>query len=482
MGNRLRFLLNDEDVTTEVGAGVTVLDYLRGHRRLYGTKIGCREGDCGACTVLVGTWRDGDVRYRSMTSCLMPLGNAHGKHLVTIEGLNLSEGLTPAQQAMCDEGASQCGFCTVGFVVSLAGHALDARDSTPAGAIAAVDGNICRCTGYKSIERAASTVSRGLQGRDGRDRVGWLVARGFLPPWWREVPARLRRLHQECGAAAAAANGSGVVLGGGTDLYVQRPEELAAAAVRFAFDDPALQGIRVQNGRCTVGAAATVTDLVESPEFVAMFPRLVAHVKLVSSTPIRNMATIGGNFVNASPIGDLTIFFLGLDAEIELRGRRGARRVPLREFYRGYKTLDRDPDEILTSVSFLVPGPRTHFNFEKVCKRTHLDIASVNAALRVELADASANGGAPIIVRAAAAAGGVAPVPLYLAATSAFLRGKSVEAATVIAAADIARGEIAPISDARGTAEYKALLLQQLVYAHFLTLFPQQIRWEALVS
>ena len=127
----LRFLLNDEDVATEIGAGVTVFDYLRGHRRMVGTKIGCREGDCGACTVLVGTWHGDDVRYRSMTSCLMPLGNAHGKHLVTIEGLNLVEGLTPAQQAMCDEGASQCGFCTVGFVVSLAGHALDARDSTP---------------------------------------------------------------------------------------------------------------------------------------------------------------------------------------------------------------------------------------------------------------------------------------------------------------------------------------------------------------
>ena len=113
------------------------------------------------------------------------------------------------------------------------------------------------------------------------------------------------------------------MLGGGTDLYVQRPEELAEAPVRFVFDDPALHGIRVQDGRCIVGAAATVTDLVESPEFGAMFPRLAAHVKLVSSTPIRNMATIGGNFVNASPIGDLTIFFLALDAEIELRGPKG---------------------------------------------------------------------------------------------------------------------------------------------------------------
>lgn len=475
----LRFLLNDEEVTTEVGAGVTVLDYLRGHRRLVGTKVGCREGDCGACTVLVGSWIDGDVRYRSMTSCLMPLGNAHGKHLVSIEGLNLPAGLTPAQQAMCDEGASQCGFCTVGFVVSLAGHALDARDSTPARAIAAVDGNICRCTGYKSIERAAERVSRSLQERDGRDRIAWLVARGFLPPSWREIPARLRRLHTECTTVSATGDGD-LVLGGGTDLYVQRPDELAATAARFAFDDPALQGITVQNGRCTIGAAVTVSDLVESPAFAAMFPRLASHIKLVSSTPIRNMATVGGNFINASPIGDLTIFFLALDTEIELRGPRAVRRLLLRDFYRGYKSLDRAGDEILTSLSFTVPGPRAHFNFEKVCKRTHLDIASVNAALWVELAEASANGGTPVIAAAAAAAGGVAPVPLYLAATSAFLRGKPVDAATAIAAAGIAVSEITPITDARGSAEYKSLLLQQLVYAHFLTLFPQQVTWEAL--
>jgi xanthine dehydrogenase small subunit len=473
----LHFLLNDEEVRTDLGAGITVLDYLRGHRRLCGTKIGCREGDCGACTVLVGTWRDGDVHYRSMTSCLMPLGNAHGKHLVTIEGLNLPSALTPVQQAMCDEGASQCGFCTVGFMVSLAGHALDARPSTVARAVAAVDGNICRCTGYKSIERAAARISDRLRERDGRDRFGWLVTQGFLPAAWRDVPARMRTLHAAC---AAVTPSSGVILGGGTDLYVQRPEQMAESPVRLAFDDPELQSIRLDGDRCVVGAAATVTDLLESPVFAPLFPDFGAHMKLVSSTPIRNMATVGGNFVNASPIGDLTIVFLALDAEITLRGARGERRLPLRDFYRGYKSLDRTADEILTAVSFPAPGPRTRFHFEKVCKRTHLDIASVNTALRVDLADANSDGGAPVIVRAAVSAGGVAPVPLFLRAASEALRDRPVNAATVRAAAAAADGEIAPISDARGSAAYKRLLLRQLFYAHFFELFPSTVRWEEL--
>ena len=155
----IRFILNEKEIATDLPSGMVLLDFIRYHQHLPGTKIGCREGDCGACTVLVGEIVDGHMQYESMTSCLMPIGNANGKHIVTIEGINFADELNPIQQAMADEGATQCGFCTPGFVMSLAGFCLSDKEATTQNAVAAVDGNICRCTGYKSIERAAGKVA-----------------------------------------------------------------------------------------------------------------------------------------------------------------------------------------------------------------------------------------------------------------------------------------------------------------------------------
>ncbi|HEX2640019.1 MAG TPA: 2Fe-2S iron-sulfur cluster-binding protein, partial [Pyrinomonadaceae bacterium] len=151
----VQFILNDQDINTDLSPSTTVLDFVRYHQNLKGTKIGCREGDCGACTILVGELRGDEVRYRSMTSCLMPLANAAGKHIVTVEGINREDGsLTPVQEAMVEASGTQCGFCTVGFVMSLTGFCLDGdsgpKSNRPAeAAISAIDGNICRCTGYK---------------------------------------------------------------------------------------------------------------------------------------------------------------------------------------------------------------------------------------------------------------------------------------------------------------------------------------------
>ena len=152
----LQFILNDKTIATDNPSGMTMLDFIRYYQHLMGTKIGCREGDCGACTVLVGEIVDDKLVYESMTSCLLPIANANGKHIVTIEGINFPDTLNPIQLAMADEGATQCGFCTPGFVVSLAGFCLSNKSEN---AIAAVDGNICRCTGYKSIERAANKIT-----------------------------------------------------------------------------------------------------------------------------------------------------------------------------------------------------------------------------------------------------------------------------------------------------------------------------------
>jgi len=472
MGDGVRFILNADEMSVDVAAGTTVLDWVRGARRLCGTKIGCREGDCGACTVLVGELRDGVLHYRSMTSCLLPLANVHGKHVVTIEGINAADGLTPVQHAIADEGATQCGFCTVGFVVSLTGFCLDAREPGLGRALAAIDGNICRCTGYKSLERAAARVSELLatRGVADADRIAWLVARGVLPPYFAAIPSRLAAWQPATiePRALPAADSDRVAVGGGTDLYVQRPEAMSQARLHTVFDDAALRGVSLEGDRCIVGAATTFEELGEDPILTRAFPQLRRFLELVASTPIRNMATVGGNLVNASPIGDMTIFFLAQGTEIELRRPGGARWLPLARFYTGYKTLDRAPGEIVTALRFTMPGAATRVHFEKVSKRTHLDIASVNSAARFELH-------ADTIAAATLSAGGVAPIPMLLAETGRFLRGRTVDATTVGRAAEIAVGEIRPIDDARGSAEYKALLLRQLVWAHFLTLFPDRV-------
>lgn len=444
-----------------------LLDFVRYHQHLTGTKIGCNEGDCGACTMLVGELKNNELQYSSLTSCLTPLGNIHGKHVVTIEGLNM-DGLNPIQQAMYDESATQCGFCTPGFVVSLAGFCLSDKAATAQNAIAHIDGNICRCTGYKSIERAAVKVAQLMQTRQQEEPTAFVADQKILPAWFGEIKQRLHALHTELNGQLHPTTATEWV-GGGTDVYVQKHDVLQDAAIRFLLNDEQLKGITQEGNRCIMGASTTVTELNESPVMQQYFPRLAEHIKLVSSTPIRNIATVGGNLINASPIGDLTIFLLALDAVLVFSNGEQTRTLPLRQLYKGYKTLDKQPGEQLESISFELPGANTYFNFEKVSKRTNLDIASVNSAICLTMQG-------NIIQDVCISAGGVAPVPKLLENTNTFLKGKTVIDIMIDEAITIAQAEISPISDARGTAEYKRLLLGQLIKAHFITVAENAIR------
>jgi xanthine dehydrogenase small subunit len=446
-------------------SGTPVLDFVRYYQDLTGTKIGCREGDCGACTVVVGELKNGELRYRSATSCLMPLGNAHGKHIVTIEGVNMDE-LNPVQQAMADESATQCGFCTPGFVMSMAGFCLSKKAPTSQNAIASVDGNICRCTGYKSIERAAGRVANLLEQRSDEDPLTFATKQGILPVYFSSIQERLQVMALGLNGELANENPVAQRIGGGTDLYVQKHDEMKDASIRFLFDNADLKGISKIGKHGLIGPSTTVTDLIESPVMQAHFPDFNAYTKLVSSTPIRNMATIGGNFINASPIGDFTIFFLALDATLTLSDGITSRELPLRNLYQGYKTLDKSPEEYLEQIRFELPDASTRFNFEKVSKRTHLDIASVNSAIFITVEN-------DVITSARLSAGGVAPIPKQLVKTAQFLTGKPITEELIIESTAIAQTEIAPISDARGTEAYKRLLLSQLIKAHFIKLFPR---------
>ena len=499
----ISFYLNDQPIHTAEPAASALLDFVRYHEHLMGTKIGCREGDCGACTVLVGELAEGSqhIAYQSMTSCLTPLGNVHGKHVVTVEGINQANGqLTPVQQAIVNHNGAQCGFCTVGFVMSLTGHSLSEKPATEQNTRAAIDGNICRCTGYKSLERAAASLTAELAERPRTDNLKWLSEKQFVPAYFEEMPAQLAALRTETAAAEASvdfsssghvsANGAAStspsghfqsqnghdsshfphathpLLSGGTDLLVQRLDELRQQPVRLLFDQSGRRGVRQDGGRVVLGAATTASQLLESEVMRSLLPRLPDYLKLVSSTPIRNMGTVAGNFVNASPIGDLTILFLALGANITLADAAGAScSLPLANLYLGYKKLAKTAEEQVTEISFPALQSGDLFNFEKVSKRMHLDIASVNTAawLRLE------NG---VIAAARLSAGGVGPVPLLLARTGEYLLGRELSAETVTGANEVMQAEISPILDVRGTAAYKRLLLRQLLFAHFLRFAP----------
>ena len=459
----IKFVLNSQTVETDLPKGATVLDFVRYHKNLKGTKIGCREGDCGACTILVGELCSDSVKYRTQTSCLMPLANARGKHIVTVEGINKqNDELTAVQQAMVEESGTQCGFCTVGFVMSLTGFSIDGSPKTCESAISAIDGNICRCTGYKSIERAAAEISRQLTDDNPQlsDNLNTAIEKNIVPEYFSDIKNRLVELNSN-NPKSQIPNPKSYV-SGGTDLYVQRPEEMVYAAAENLFDNSELRFIEEYDEYIEIGASATVTDLLESNAINNLFPKLYKHLKLISSTPIRNMATIAGNFVNASPIGDMTVWFLGLDAEIIFNTER---KIALKDFYLGYKKLARRQDEYITKIRF--SKNFTHFNFEKVCKRTYLDIASVNTAISLTVEN-------DLIKDASVSAGGVSPIPLYLRKTSAFLHGKEINAATVAGANEILQSEISPISDVRGSENYKRLLARQLFTAHFVELFDFQ--------
>lgn len=467
----IRFILNNKTITTSEHSGMTLLDFIRYEQRLTGTKIGCREGDCAACTVLVGTLENDTIKYQSITSCISPLGNAHGKHIVTIEGTNLENKLTIAQEAMKANYATQCGFCTPGFVVALTGFALSNSEKNFSNALNAISGNICRCTGYKAIEKAANEMVSELQNQKLSTDFDWLISKGFIPKYFSTITTRLQDLE-----AKDRNQPKGKYVSGGTDLYVQQADHLIDNSVHLIADKDYLKGIHIENNICTIGTNTTVSDLWNHNELNSYFPKLKQHLKLVSSEQIRNMASLGGNLVNASPIGDMTIFLLALNSNITILNDNGKERViPLKQFYKGYKTYDLNEHELLKSISFQLPKNDTYFNFEKVCKRTHLDIASVNSAMHISIDNDT-------ILKAHIAIGGVAAIPKYLRNTSKFLKEKPLTISTIIEASEVLQNEISPISDVRGSSDYKRLLGRQLFFAHFTEQFPNKFNLNDFVQ
>jgi xanthine dehydrogenase small subunit len=469
-----RFILNDDEMELALSPGRTVLDLLRKDIGLYGVKEGCREGECGACTVILG--RMPQVAYRAMPSCLMSVGQLNHTHLVTIEGLRKK---TPnrLQQAFVNQGATQCGFCTPGFIMALTGYLLGGGLVTLQGAVDALDGNLCRCTGYHSIRRAVAETVEPLLGKT--PSIQELIDLDLVPGYFAGIPRRLTALRNKFPTDPQAFtferfDKSHHLIAGGTDLYVQQGDRLNTSSPRFLV--PECEPIRVTDGMIEIPSTATMSQLQQDPHLNGQFPGWHDKLQVVASPILRHRATLGGNIVNASPIADCAVLLLALDAQIQLVSSKGERRrLPLERFFLGYKDLDLRDDELVESFWVTKQNEAQVWHYGKVSKRNRLDIASCNAA-----AVFSVDRGR--FTSVGLALGGVAPVPFTARRTIAWLRGKPLTMETCLGSLEVVQKEISPIDDVRGSAEYKRRLARALMVDHYLHCFPDVCSYDDFVK
>ncbi len=472
MRRELRFLLNDEEVALgDAGAGDSLLEFLRLRRGLRGTKEGCAEGDCGACTVMVGRLRDGDVRYEVVNSCIRLLPSLDGCHVVTVEHLSgPNGGLHPVQQAMVDCHGSQCGFCTPGIVMALYALWLERPRPTDAEVRKALQGNLCRCTGYAPILRAAAAAADyGLPEDDGlvqnRGAVGSRLAvladgrRVELGGGSVVVPADEDDLAEVLASGPAA-----TVVAGATDVgvWINKDMRDIVPAVFIGHLD-GLCRIEVNDEAIEIGAAASYSDVEAA--LTAAVPGLADYWSRIGGWQIRNMGTVGGNIANGSPIADLPPVLIALGAELVLRRGAERRTIPLEDYFIDYGRQDLAPGEFVEAVRVPRPPADACLGFYKVSKRRDEDISSVCAGFMVRVRDGC-------IEDARLAFGGMAATPKRARAGEAALCGRNWDEPAVEAARQALDRDFTPISDWRASAEYRALVARNLLTRFYLDRSP----------
>ncbi len=476
--DRIRFILNDRDVVlTDVGPSDTLLDYLRLDERLRGTKEGCAEGDCGACTVLVGREAAQGLVYETVNACIRFLGSLDCCHVVTVEHLAGRGGkLHPVQQALVDQHGSQCGFCTPGFVMSLYALWMRSPDPSIAEIEQALQGNLCRCTGYEPIIKAAQAAS-GYGSPDGdplnTERADIMARLDRLQDGARIeiardgeeliVPADVEDL-----AAVLLSRPDATIVAGSTDvgLWVTKFMQAISPAV-FIGHLSELHRIEEEDDAVTIGACVTYS------EFQAVvgkrYPQLLEFWSRIGGEQVRNMGTVGGNIANGSPIGDTPPVLIALGATVTLRRGDQRREVLLEDFFIDYGKQDRQPGDFVESIRIPDPAPDDHFAVYKISKRRDEDISSVCGAFRLKL-----DGGT--VTDAIIAFGGMAATPKRGKAAEAALVGKAwTEAAAADAQAALAR-DFAPISDWRASADYRALVAGNLLRRFYLETAGRTVR------
>jgi xanthine dehydrogenase small subunit len=442
----------------------TVLQHLREDLHCTGTKEGCAEGDCGACTVVVGTLQDdGDVRLQAVNACIQFLPTLDGKALFTVEDLQQPDGaLHPVQQALVECHGSQCGFCTPGFAMSLWGMYVNGPHGCAPSRRQidnALSGNLCRCTGYRPIIDAARRMTalppvafdraavadrlRGLQRESGS--VVSQAGRNFHAP--RTVDELV---------AARAAHPQATLLAGSTDVGLWVTKGLRELGdIIYLGGVAALRAVREDDGWLELGAGVSLEDAYAV--VCRHYPQQLGELwQRFASLPIRHAGTLGGNVANGSPIGDSMPWMIALGSQVVLRGPGGTRTLALEDFYLGYQVKDLRADEFVQAVRIPLPRPGVAFRTYKLAKRFDQDISAVCAAFALEL-DGD-------VVRAARIAfGGMAATPKRAARAEAALAGRPWNEATLLEATAALARDYAPLSDMRASSAYRLTAAQNLL-------------------
>ncbi|WP_193176031.1 xanthine dehydrogenase small subunit [Oricola nitratireducens] len=447
----IRFVLNGKPVALAVRPDTTALDVIRNHAGLTGTKEGCAEGDCGACTVLL---RRGEGPRQAANACIMTAAQLDGTELTTVEGLKQDGVLTPVQDAMASNGSSQCGFCTPGIVMALTGLLEKAADPEEEAIHDALAGNLCRCTGYRPIVEAAKTAAKA--------GVAAPSAAG-LPEKQTEVSCGGSVLHQpetlDQLTALRAAYPDAVLLAGGTDLGVARADYHSDwDRIISTAQVGELRAIGETADAWTFGAAVTWEEILQAVR--ADYPSLATLIRRFGSTQIRAMGTVGGNIGTASPIGDGPPALIALGATITLASKAGgARTLPLEDFFLDYRKTELKPDEVIVSVTVPRPKAGEEFRVYKLSKRYDQDISTVCGAFWL-----ATEGGKVTACRLAY--GGMAAIPKRAKAMENKLLDRPLDRGSVSEAIEALSEDFSPLSDWRGSAAYRkktaAALLHRL--------------------
>jgi xanthine dehydrogenase small subunit len=440
----------------------TVLQHLREDLHCTGTKEGCAEGDCGACTVVVGTLVDGKVELKSVNSCIQFTPTLDGKALFTVEDLQQPDGaLHPVQQALVECHGSQCGFCTPGFAMSLWGMYLknDAQPCARKEVDDALSGNLCRCTGYRPIIDAArrmtelpkvefdrAALAQQLEALK-RDKLAtYSVGERHF-----HAPRTLDEL-----TALRASRPSALMLAGSTDvgLWVTKQMRELNDIIYLGHVD-ALKTVAEDGGMLEIGAGVSLNDAYAA--LCKHYPDQLGEMwQRFASLPIRNAGTLGGNVANGSPIGDSMPWMIALGSEVVLRGPSGTRTLPLEAFYLDYQKKDLRADEFVQAVRVPLPRAAVQFRTYKLAKRFDQDISAVCAAFALTL-----DGG--LVREARIAFGGMAATPRRAALAEAALNGKPWSEANLAIAMDALAQDYQPLSDMRASSEYRMKTAQNLL-------------------